>query len=166
MASEEQLGWADRAGRYYVRQYNIPPVAGRVVGYLAVCDPPQQTIDELAETLLASRSAIAGAVKLLEGYRAVRRERAAGDRVDRVSLAPSALEPRGFDPVVYKELAGLARDGLAVLPDDAPADRRAVLEEVAALADFLAEKMPAVFEEWRARRETLRSSREGEEGPS
>jgi hypothetical protein len=165
MASEEQLAWADRAGRYYVRQYNIPPVAGRVVGYLAVCDPPEQTIDQLAETLLASRSAIAGAVKLLEGYRAVRRERAAGDRVDRVSLAPSALEPRGFDPVVYKELAGLAREGLAVL-GDAPAGRRAVLEEVAALADFLAEKMPAVFEEWRARRETLRSSRDGEEGQS
>jgi len=143
-------------------------VAGRVVGYLAVCDPPQQTIDELAETLLASRSAITGAVKLLEGYRAVRRERAAGDRVDRVdrvSLAPSALEPRGFDPVVCKELAGLAREGLAVL-GDAPADRRAVLEEVAALADFLAEKMPAVFEEWRARREALRSSGEGEKGQS
>jgi len=169
MASEEQLAWADRAGRYYVRQYNIPPVTGRVVGYLAVCDPPAQTIDELAETLLASRSAITGAVKLLEGYRAVRRERAAGDRVDRVSLAPGALEPRGFDPVVYKELAGLARDGLAVLGDDAPAERRAVLEEVASLADFLAEKMPAVFEEWRARRETLRSSGEpgvGEEEQS
>jgi len=29
---------------------------------------------------------------------------------------------------------------------------------------FLAEKMPAVYEEWRAYRETLRSSGEGEEG--
>ena len=63
------------------------------------------------------RGAITGAVKPLEGYRAVRRERVVGDRVDRVSLAPSALEPRGFDPVVYKELAGLAREGLAVLGD-------------------------------------------------
>jgi hypothetical protein len=157
MATEAELVFADRAGRYYVRQYNIPPVAGRVVGYLAVCDPPQQTIADLAETLLASRSAITGAVKLLEDYHAVQRERAAGDRVDKVSLAPAALEPRGFDPRAYKELAVLR---------DAPADRRAVLEEVAALGDFLAEKMPAVFEEWRAQRETLRSSREGEEGQS
>jgi hypothetical protein len=49
---------------------------------------------------------------------------------------------------------------------DAPAARRAVLEEVAALGDFLAEKMPAVYEEWRAYRETLRSSGEGEDGQS
>ena len=39
--------------------------SGRLLGYLAVCDPPEQTIGELAEALLASRSAIAGAVKVL-----------------------------------------------------------------------------------------------------
>jgi DNA-binding MarR family transcriptional regulator len=165
MATEAQLVFADHAGRYYARQYSIPPVAGRVLGYLAVCDPPQQTIAELAETLLASRSAITGAVKLLEGYHGVRRERAAGDRVDKVSLDPAALEPQGFDAAAYKELAALAREGLGVL-GDAPTGRRAVLEEVAALGDFLAEKMPAVYAEWRAYRETLRSSGEGKEGPS
>jgi hypothetical protein len=91
--------------------------------------------------------------------------RAAGDRVDKVSLDPAALEPQGFDAAAYKELAALAREGLAVLRD-APTDRRAVLEEVAALGDFLAEKMPAVYEEWRAYRETLRSPGEEMEGQS
>ena len=166
MPNDAEITFADHAGRLYARRYGMAPVVGRLLGYLAICDPREQSIADLAEALLASRSAITGAVKLLEGYRAVRRERVAGDRVDRISLAPSALEPRGFDPVAYKELAGLAREGLAVLGDDAPAGRRAVLEEVAALADFLAEKMPAVFEEWRARREILRSSREAEEGQS
>ncbi len=48
MASEEQLSRADRAGRYYVRQYNILPVAGRVVGYLAVCpDAVVQAVRDL-----------------------------------------------------------------------------------------------------------------------
>jgi DNA-binding MarR family transcriptional regulator len=151
MAADAELIFADRAGRFYTGQYGFPPVAGRLLGYLAVCDPPQQTIADLAEALLASRSAITGAVKLLEGYRAVRRTRAAGDRVDQVSIDPAGLEPRGFDAAVYEEMAALAREGLLLLKD-APPERRAILEDVAALGDFLAERMPALLDQWHARR--------------
>jgi hypothetical protein len=38
-------------------------VVGRLLGYLAICDPREQSIADLAEALLASHSAIAGAVK-------------------------------------------------------------------------------------------------------
>ena len=155
MATEAELAFAEHAGTYYAREYRMPPIAGRLIGYLAVCDPPQQTIADLADALLASRSAITGAVKLLEGYRAVHRTRAAGDRVDRVSLDPAGLEPKGFDAAVYREMAALAREGLSLM-NDAPHDRRAVLEDVAALGDFLAERMPALLEEWRARRAATR----------
>lgn len=94
MATDAQLAFADQAGSFYAREYGFPPVTGRVLGYLTVCDPAQQTINELAETLLASRSAITGAVRQLEGFHAVRRTRAAGDRLDRVSLDPAACSPR------------------------------------------------------------------------
>jgi pimeloyl-ACP methyl ester carboxylesterase len=40
-------------------------VTGRLLGYLAVCDPPRQTIADLAGALLASRSVITAAVKSL-----------------------------------------------------------------------------------------------------
>jgi hypothetical protein len=148
MATEAELAYADRAGSFYARTYGFPPVTGRLLAYLAVCDPPQQTIADLAEALLASRSAITGAVKQLEGYHAVRRTRAAGDRVDRVGLDPAAgLEPRGFDAGIYKAQAELAREGLALLKDAAP-ERRAVLEEAASLYDFLAVRLPEVLTEW------------------
>ncbi len=71
------LAFADRAGSFYAREYGFPPVTGLLLGYLIVCDPAQQTIADLAEALMASRSAITGAVKSLEGYHAVRRTRAA-----------------------------------------------------------------------------------------
>ena len=116
MATDAQLAFADQAGSFYAREYGFPPVTGRVLGYLIVCDPPQQTINELAETLLASRSAITGAVRQLEGFHAVRRTRAAGDRLDRVSLDPAAgLQPKGFSPAPYLEQAALAREALALL---------------------------------------------------
>jgi hypothetical protein len=150
MATTAELAFADRAGSFYAREYGFPPVTGRLLGYLVVCDPAQQTIADLAEALLASRSAITGAVKSLEGYHAVRRTRAAGDRVDRISIDPAAgLAPKGFDAALYREQAELAREALDLLAPDAPTARRAALEEAAAFYDFLARRLPEVLEEWR-----------------
>jgi DNA-binding MarR family transcriptional regulator len=155
VATAEQLAYADRAGSFYAREYGFPPVTGRVLGYLAVCDPAQPTIGDLAEALRASRSAITAAVKQLEGLHAVRRARVAGDRFDRVSLNPDAgLESRGFDATAYKLQAELAREGLA-LAGHADPERRAVLQEAAALYDFLAARLPEVLAEWQQRRAAM-----------
>jgi hypothetical protein len=157
MPRDEELLFADHIGRFYASQHGFPPMAGRLLGYLMICDPPQQTIDELAEALMASRSAITGAVKLLEGSQIVVRTRRAGERVDRISGNLDALEPRNFDSGLLKAQATLLREGLALL-SDAPPARRAALEELLALAEFLDERLPQVLAEWRERRDALRAS--------
>ena len=157
MPSDEQLVFADHVGRFYVREHGFPPMAGRLLGYLMVCEPSHPTIDDLAHALMASRSAITGAIKLLEGYGVVRRHRAAGERVDRVIPGLAAMEPRNFESRLFEEQAALFREGLALLSDAAP-ERRAPLEELVALADFLGERLPQVLAEWRERRETLRAA--------
>jgi hypothetical protein len=158
MSRDTELVYADHVGRYYQHHYAFAPMTGRLAGFLGICDPPQQTIAELAEALLASRSAIAGAVKELEAFRAVRRTRAAGERVDRVGLNPDAgVNPRGFETAVYTEQSALFREGLALLPETATV-QRAVLAEGAALADFMAERLPAVIAEWIVHRDALRAA--------
>ncbi|MFJ4686762.1 GbsR/MarR family transcriptional regulator [Streptomyces sp. NPDC091377] len=157
MPPDSHVLFADHVGRFYARQYGFPPMAGRLLGYLFVCDPPQQTIDELSEALLASRSAVTGAVKLLEGHRMARRTRAAGERVDRVGLDSVSRQPQNFDTTLHREHAALFREGLALLTDAAP-ERRAPLEEMIALADFLAERLPGLVDEWHAHRDELRAT--------
>lgn len=157
MPDDAQLTFADHLGRFYARQYSFPPMAGRLLGYLFVCDPQQQTIDELGQALLASRSAITGAVKLLEGYRMVRRTRIAGERMDRVSLDPVSEQPQNFDAAIHKEHAALFREGLGLLAD-ASRERRAPLEEMVALAEFLAERLPVLRDEWHTYRDGIRAS--------
>ena len=68
MPTDAEITFADHAGRLYARRYGMAPVVGRLLGYLAICDPREQSIAELAEALLASRSAIAGAVKTLDSW--------------------------------------------------------------------------------------------------
>ena len=141
-------------GRFYARRYAFPPMVGRLLGYLAVCDPPEQTIGELAEALLASRSAIAQAVKALETLHAVRRFRMAGERMDRVRIDLHSPRAQGLDISEYEELSELAREGLDVVRD-APMQRRAVLLEMCAFADFLLERIPMLQQEWAERRAAL-----------
>src|SRR5580698_6787367 len=97
MPNDAEVTFADHMGRFYARRYSFPPMVGRLLGYLAVCDPPEQSIGELAEALLASRSAIAGAIKILEAIHAIRRSRAAGERMDRVRIDMSSPESLGMD---------------------------------------------------------------------
>jgi DNA-binding transcriptional regulator GbsR (MarR family) len=159
MPRDEEITFADHVGRFYARRYAFPPMAGRVLGYLLVSEPPAQTIAELSEALLASRSAITGALDVLERIHAVRRSRAAGERMDRVRTDFASAQAQGFDITEYQELGDLAREGLEVL-SDAPPERRAELLELAAFAEFLVEGTQTLRREWEARREALRASGE------
>jgi hypothetical protein len=156
MPKDEELLFADHVGRFYAHNHSFPPVAGRLLGYLLICEPSQQTIDALGDALMASRSAIAGAVKMLEGLGYVARTRRAGERVDRVSLRPEALEPRNFGPL-FKEQAALFREGLELLPDQ-PSAQRAALQELLALAQFFGERLPQLTAEWQEHRAALRAA--------
>ena len=159
MPRDEQITFADHLGRFYARRYAFPPMVGRVLGYLLVCEPRDQSIAELSEALLASRSAITGALDVLERLHAIRRSRAAGERMDRVRIDFSSAEARGFDITEYQELGDLAREGLEVL-SDAPPERRVDLLELAAFSDFLVEGTQALRQQWEARRDALRASGE------
>ncbi|HTZ10281.1 MAG TPA: hypothetical protein VMB72_14490 [Acidimicrobiales bacterium] len=154
MPQDEQITFADHVGRFYARRYGYPPMVGRVLGYLLVCEPRDQTIGELSEALLASRTAVTSALNVLERISAIRRSRAAGERMDRVRLDFSSAQSRGFDVTEYEELRDLSREGLAVLAD-APAERRADLVELEAFAGFLIDGIVAMQKDWEAHRHAL-----------
>lgn len=152
--TDAQLTFADHMGRFYARRYGFPPMVGRLIGYLAVCDPPEQSINELADALLASRSAIAGAVKTVEAMRVVRRTRVAGERMDRVQVDLTGPNATGMDTAEYEELRELANEGLDVLEGESM-ERRSVMLEMAAFSEFLIEVIPRIREEWEMRRAEL-----------
>jgi DNA-binding transcriptional regulator GbsR (MarR family) len=146
------LLFSDHVGRSYAKEYGFPPVVGRLLGYLLVCEPMEQSIGDIADTLLASRSAITSAIKVLETQHLVQRTRPAGTRADLVSVAASGWERTGFDVASYREQANLAREGLAILKNASP-ERRQALEEVRMLNEFLVDRMPRLLEDWHAYRD-------------
>lgn len=159
MPTDAELAYADQVGRFFARQYGMPPVTGRVAGWLLICDPPQQTAAEIAEALSASRSAIGSAVTSLETWRLVQRSRPTGERSDRIRINPGFGMQSLEDQTEHAALAAIARDGCELLADASP-ERRARLAELSAMADWLSERMPALAAEWREHRARLIASGE------
>lgn len=155
MSHDLQLQFADQIGQFYVAELDFPPVAGRMLGYLAVCEPAAQSINELAGALLVSRSAIVQAVTLLETRDLVRRSRSRGDRVDKIiAMIDVSVFEDDLDASGYAGQAVLLRQGAALL--DTEDDRRHSLEDVADFYEFIGTRLPQLKAEWRAQRNASR----------
>ena len=158
-ARDAELGFADQAGRHFARQYGLPPMTGRVAGWLLICDPPEQTAAEIAEALQASRSAVASAVDTLESFAFLRRTRASGQRG-----GPHRRQPRG-GRAGPRVCGRVRRDGGAGAAGARGAARRASCAprkaaRGAAFHEWLLRRMPALAAEWKAHRDDLRAAGE------
>lgn len=159
MLSEAEHEYVDQVGRHFSKSFGVPPVVGRVIGWLLICDPPRQTAAGISEGLGISRSAVGQAVSTLETWRVVERTRPPGERADRISVHAAFGADNLEAADEYNALLTLARNGLELLRD-APPGRRARLMEMAALAEFLLERMPQLAADWREHRAALHASGE------
>jgi hypothetical protein len=158
MKNDDEFAYVEKVGRFFSTQYGLAPVVGRVAGWLLICEPPQQTIDDIAMALQASRSAVSGAVAVLEKQSWIVRTRAAGERADRVAMNPRSWEQSLVSPE-FAELGALANEGLEALAGS-PSARTARLREMAAFAEFLRDRMPELAAAWIAHRDALHASGE------
>lgn len=136
-----------RLGDFYTQQYGFAPVVGRTLGFLSVCAPAEQSLNDIAENLEVSRTAVVKAVKLLEQYHLVKRERPTGSSADLVYFTSDNIEKNGFDATLYRQQAQLAREGLDI-SDHLSRTQQEALEKIASLGDFLAEHVPSLLAEW------------------
>lgn len=149
--SDRELEFVDAVASFFADE-GLPLIAGRVIGWLLVCEPREQNADELAEVLGASRSSIGNATRMLTPSGLVRGVRRRGERHEYFRIDPDSwsamLAARYAKTAAFRKVLD---DGLGVLADD-PADRRERLEAVHALYTFLEGELPALWQRWEAHR--------------
>lgn len=133
--------------------FGLPRMAGRVFGALLVADPPEQTAEELADTLQASRGAISGATTLLETMGFIDRTRKPGDRRDYFRNKPNAwYEAMTKEIMMMSTLRQLAEKGLKVVQTDDIEVTRG-LRELRDMIQFFEKELPPIFKRWEQERE-------------
>ena len=132
-----------------VERQGLFRMAGRVLGWLLICDPPEQTSGQIAEVLQASKGSISGAMKFLVPSGLVERFSRPGDRRNYYRCRPGAWPDLARDQSrQYDDFRRLALRGLELLAD-APAARRERLQGMHDLYAWLEREMPALWERWR-----------------
>ena len=139
--------FVDATGEWWSKAYGLPRMTGRVLGWLLVCDPSEQTAAQLAEALEASKGSISGATGMLIRAGLVERLHVRGERADRFRIRPEAWDEQIQDPRVG-QARGVIAQGLEALAGEPPV-RRARLEELDALYAWWQDRMPALAQEWR-----------------
>jgi DNA-binding transcriptional regulator GbsR (MarR family) len=149
--------FADRLGRFF-EDNGLPRMAGRVMGHLLTCDPPEQTFDEVVEAVGASRSSVSVATRLLVQLGLAERFGLPGERRDRYRLREDAwAQLLRQDMAVATELKRLAEDGLALVESQPPAGR-ARLSAMREFYAFLEEAYAPLLAQWERRRQGAREA--------
>jgi DNA-binding transcriptional regulator GbsR (MarR family) len=129
----------------FLASVGMTPMAGRLWGWLLICEPADQTAADIAEALHASRGAISGTARLLGNAGLVRRATKPGDRREYFSAPPEALDSMLQSAAsVYRQMRSIAERGLAATTERSEASR-ARLQEFRDVMAFVEQEVPAVI---------------------
>jgi len=149
--ADERLAFVEEIAML-VAEDGLPKMTGRVVGWLLVCDPAEQTAAEVAEALQASRGSISGAMRMLTPSGFVERFTKPGDRREYFRLRPESWKQM-FERRAQQaaRAAAICQRGAALLADEPP-ESRARIEGLRDLYAFMADEFAEIFQSWERRR--------------
>jgi len=115
------LGWVERVATFFVDHYGLPPITGRILGWLMICDPPEQSPAEIAEAIGASRASLTTNMRLLIASGLVHRLTRPGGRT-----AYYRIDDDMWEQVIRRRVTSMmsfgeiAADAISLLGKDNP----------------------------------------------
>jgi hypothetical protein len=122
--ADEILEWVERIAKYCADQDGLPLIAGRILGWLTICVPAEQTAGQIAEAIGASRASLTTNLRLLTSIGFLGQVTRPGERTVYYRVDDAA-----WARVVQRQvesltsLGGILRDGMRLV--DGPPERSA-----------------------------------------
>jgi DNA-binding transcriptional ArsR family regulator len=137
----------EELGMQFELEAATPRMVGRVLAWLLVCDPPEQSASQLAQRLQASKGSISSATRALLRMGMIERVRLRGERFDRFIARPEAWDEYLWREDQFSAPRRVLRLGLDALSDEPPT-RRARLEHLDSIYSWWERRLPKLHEEY------------------
>ena len=129
-------------------QTGMPRMAGRILGWLMISNPPHQSTGELNQALLASKGSISTMTRLLIQIGLIERLSLPGQRRDYFRIKVGAWHQLLTDSLIQiTTFRQLVERGLELIEDKAHFNRQ-WLEEMRDMYAFFEREYPAMLERW------------------
>lgn len=149
MNQAESARFVEEVGVMLELEAGTPRMVGRILGWLLICDPPEQSAGELAQALQASKGSISTATRVLLRLGFIERVRFPGERFDRFRAQPQAWDEFFWRKDQFSGPRRIFRMGLDLLADET-SERRTRLQELDDLYAWWEERLPALREAYLA----------------
>jgi len=144
---DQRREYAEEAG-VVLTGMGMPPAFGKLLGWLLICDPPQQSLTQMAEALDLSKASVSTGMRMLETSRLVRRVALPGRRGHAYEITPEAFVRVG-ESDTYRVFRELMERGLDILGGpDAPGAER--LRESRDFYAFIERELPNLIARFRS----------------
>ena len=146
----EQLQFVEDVAAFFELEH-MPRMCGRVVAWLLICDPPEQSALELCAVLGASRGSVSTVTRMLVEVELIKRVARPGDRREYFRITEEGWGELSARRI--RKLSTLIRalERGARLLDGQPVHLRQRLESMTDFYRWLEAEMPAFFETYKPR---------------
>lgn len=141
--NKDQSGFVERFGRYY-EEMGGARTAGRMLGWLMICDPPERTAADLVDDLGVSTGSVSTVTRALASVGLVERITFPGERSSYYRLREHAwLEAMNARMTGIKELRHMALAARTLVGND----RQDRVEDLVTVTDFFLERWPRLMDD-------------------
>ena len=129
-------------------EFNLPRMAGRIIGYLLICDPPHQTAGELLLAVGGSKGSISSMTRLLIHLGSIERISIIGKRGTYYRIKTGSLTGLLKARMLFlKSMRQLAERGLNIINNTNTIQYKK-LKDIYDLYVFFENEWPALLERW------------------
>ena len=143
----EVMDFVEQMGGYF-ESNGLTRLAGRLLGWLLVCDPERQSSEELAVALNASSGGISTNGRLLIQFGFIERRADAGHRRTYFRLRPNAFAAGERQRIrTMADMTAMADAGLRAMRGSSP-ERTRRLKEMRTLSSYMATVLTEALDEF------------------
>ena len=143
----EVMDFVEQMGGYF-ESNGLTRLAGRLLGWLLVCDPERQSSEELAVALNASSGGISTNGRLLIQFGFIERLAVAGARRPYFRLRPNAFAAGERQRIrTMADMTAMADAGLRAMRGSSP-ERTRRLKEMRTLSSYMAKVLTEALDEF------------------